>query len=133
MVSTDDYVQISNLLGQYCWRVDHGDSDGWAALFTKDGELAGVSPDPIRGVEALKQIPLTFHSGGGGQARHHLGGLWCEYGKDQNLIEARFYNLVCGWNPIGTLQAFASCQATIVKLEGEWKIRRNLIELFAPP
>ena len=49
-VSTDDYVSVSDFLGRYAWRVDAGDAEGWAALWTEDaGSGRDVHRKPIGG------------------------------------------------------------------------------------
>ena len=34
-----DRIEIEELLARYCHRVDHGDAEGWAALFTPDASF----------------------------------------------------------------------------------------------
>ena len=70
-VSTDDYVAISDHLARYCWLVDEGDEEGWIALFTEDGVFTGVTPEPVVGREALRQVVRAALVGGTGEQQHH--------------------------------------------------------------
>lgn len=125
-VSTDDYVSISDFFGRYCWRVDSGDEEGWAALWAEDGVFAGVMPEPVVGREALKAIPRGAFASSGGKLRHHVGSLNCDYdGADRDVVIARYYNLVTNWVNGG---AFTCNAASTVRLQrsGEgWLIERS--------
>jgi len=56
-ITTDDYVAIQNVLGEYQWHVDDGDSDGWADLWTEDGAFIGGATEPFVRREELKKVP----------------------------------------------------------------------------
>ena len=44
-------LDIADLFSRYCHRVDNGDSDGWAALFTADGVFEVPNAIRLEGVE----------------------------------------------------------------------------------
>ena len=53
-ISTDDYVAIQDLLGNYCWLVDEGDESGWTALWTEDGTFIGFGPQPPKSFNPMR-------------------------------------------------------------------------------
>ena len=125
-ISTDDYVAISDHLGRYCWLVDSGDEEGWAALWTEDGAFTGVTPEPVIGREALKTIPRFEKQAANGRMRHLIGSLHCDYiGGDRNTVRARYYNLVTNWVQGGAFTCMAVCDAVIVRSGEGWLVKRN--------
>ncbi len=129
-VSTDDYVSVSDFFGRYCWRVDEGDEEGWAALWAEDGVFAGVMPEPVVGREALKMIPRGAFAGSGGKLRHHVGSLNCDYegagdGDNRDVVIARYYNLVTNWMQGGAFTCFATSTARLLRNGDSWLIARS--------
>jgi hypothetical protein len=125
-VTTDDYVSISDFLGRYCWAVDEGDEEGWAALWTQDGVFAGVMPEPVVGREALKGVPRMAFAGGGGKMRHLVGSLHCDYaGEERGTVIGRYYNFVTNWLNGGAMNCFAISTVTLLRSGDSWLIERN--------
>lgn len=125
-VSTDDYVSVSDFLGRYCWLVDAGDEDGWAALWAEDGVFAGVMPEPVVGREALKGIPRGAFASSGGKLRHHVGSLNCDYdGTSRDVVIARYYNLVTNWMQGGAFTCLASSTVRLLRHGDSWLIERS--------
>ncbi len=125
-VSTDDYVSVSDFLGRYCWRVDEGDEEGWAALWTEDGVFAGVMPEPVVGREALKMIPRGAYASSGGKLRHHVGSLNCDYADgNKDVVIGRYYNLVTNWMQGGAFTCFASSTVRLLRNGDSWLIERS--------
>ena len=62
-VNVEDRMEVYEVCARYCWYVDEGDSEAWADLWTEDGVFAGVTPEPLRGREALKGVPPTSIAG----------------------------------------------------------------------
>ena len=125
-VTTDDYVSISDFFGRYCWTVDSGDEEGWAALWAEDGVFAGVMPEPVVGREALKAIPRNAFAGSGGKLRHLVGSLHCDYesgGKDVAI--ARYYNLVTNWVQGGGFTCLATSTVRLLRHGDGWLIARS--------
>jgi hypothetical protein len=133
-ISVEDWVDISNLLGRYQWLFDRGDGEAWATLFTEDGVFEGLGPTPFRGHEALKQIPPM-----GGYfrflARHMPGSIWMEYGEGQDEIFVHLYNLFSTWLPEEgpRFQQMADCTLHLARIDGEWKLKSNVIKGLLPP
>ena len=132
-VSTEDYVEISDGLGRYCWMLDNADADGWAGLWHKEGMLLGLGPQPIVGREALRHVPQKFGEYAG-RRRHLACNLFCDYGESRSEIDAKFYNFVSTWGDTGgEATLFAICEATFVHTEGKWLIGRNMLKLLGLP
>ena len=125
-VSTDDFVSISDFLGRYCWRVDQGDVEGWAALWAEDGVFAGVTPEPVVGREALKGIVRMSFAGSGGTIRHLVGSLNCDYeGAGKDVAIARYYNLVTNWAQGGAFTCLAASTVRLLRHGDSWLIARS--------
>src|SRR5689334_4330428 len=56
-VNIDDFVAISNLLGQYQWYVDERNCDGWASLFVENGVFESAFTGEYRGHSRLRLVP----------------------------------------------------------------------------
>jgi hypothetical protein len=128
-VSLQDWVDVNDLLARYCFFVDEGESDAWADLWTEDGVFAGVTRDPVRGREALKQVPKWAISGG---SRHKLVNLIIEYGETKDDIIVRGYNFVTGWLGGPRFGAMAVVRYHLVRKGGEWKIKSNQARMQLP-
>lgn len=125
-VSTDDYVSVSDFLGRYCWMVDEGDEEGWAALWTEDGHFEGATPEPVTGRDALKGVPRGVQENNNRRLRHMIGSLHCDYAEaDRDTIIARYYNLVTVWPGGGQLMCMAVCTVTMHRHGDSWRISRN--------
>jgi hypothetical protein len=129
-ISVEDYILIKNLLGTYQWRVDDGDSEGWASLFTEDGAFIGGLPDPYHGREQLKKIPEMVRSTFQDKMRHLSGNYSIEYGKTKDEAHARYYSLVTTWLKDQGPQFFqlSLCNVHLVRISGEWKIKSNNVK-----
>jgi len=126
-VSTDDYASISDFIGRYCWRVDEGDEEGWAALWTEDGHFEGATPHPCIGHDALKTVPRGVQAAQG-RMRHMPGGLHCDYAEGtRDTVIARYYNLVTSWPAGGQFLCLAVCTATLQRQGQSWLMRRNMV------
>ena len=128
-VSIEDHVAISDLWGRYCWLIDEGRADEWVALWTEDGVFADFGPNPMVGSEALKSMSIGF-AASGGKSRHMAGNLHCDYGENENIVIARFYNLVTDWAKGGSFKLMGICQATLVRDGHGWKIKRNDVRML---
>jgi SnoaL-like domain len=123
-VRADDYVAISDLIGQYCWHVDRGEEDEWAGLWTEAGVFAGPMSDDVIGRDALKLIPRNVKLNPSGSMRHLSGSLSCTYISD-DVVQARYYNLVTVWSDDkGELMVMTESVATVVRCEDRWLFQR---------
>ncbi|HEY3694601.1 nuclear transport factor 2 family protein [Phenylobacterium sp.] len=130
-VSTDDYVSIADHFGRYCFHIDSGEADEWAAMFTEDGVFAGpATPQPLAGREALKGFAEATWTAFKGQVRHTAGNLNCVYGASRDEVKAKLYNYVTAWME-GRGPVMAVCDITLVRAGDGWLIRRNAYDLLA--
>ena len=125
-VSSEDYVAIADHLARYCWAVDEGDEEGWIALWAEDGVFTGVTPEPVVGHEALRQIVRMNQASGPGRTRHIVANLACDYQDDRDRVLARYYNFVTNWAAGARMQVMAMSQVLLERgADGGWLIRRN--------
>lgn len=131
-VSTDDYVAVADHIARYCWKVDGGDGDGWAALWTEDGVFTGISPEPIVGRTALREVPLGGQTKFGDAMCHKAMNIFCDYAGDNDTIHAHLYNHVTTWltGEPGKPYVMARCRMTLVRSGKGWLIRSNEAHLL---
>lgn len=129
-VTSVDRCEVADVLARYCFFVDEGKVDEWVSLWTDDGVFAGVTPDPIRGREALKQVPRWSLSGG---SRHKLVNLFMDYGETPNEIVAQCYNFITNWLNGGAIGAVAVAKYSLIRREDTWKIKSNQVRMLVPP
>jgi SnoaL-like domain len=134
-LTTDDWVSISDFMGEYCWRVDEGDGDGWAALFTPDGVFSGAFPEPLVGPAQLRMVPINaYKDGNQGMMRHLVANLTCRYGETRDVVHAKLYNYVSMWGGVpgaGNL-VMALCRVTFVRSGDSWLIKENAAKILTP-
>lgn len=119
-VSVEDTISAFDVLARYCWYVDEGDGEAWAALWTPDGVFAGATPEPIRGHEALKKIPETSLRAG---ARHKHANLFADYGESADDLIVRGYNLVTSWLNDPKMTSIGVARYHLVRRGDTWKIK----------
>jgi 3-phenylpropionate/cinnamic acid dioxygenase small subunit len=128
-VTVEDRLEAFDVLARYCFFCDEGDSQAWVDLWTEDGVFAGVAPEPIRGREALWQVPITSLSGG---SRHKLVNLICEYGDTPDDMIVRGYNFVTSWIDGANFACNAVVRYHLVRRGDTWKIKSNRVRLQVP-
>jgi hypothetical protein len=129
-VTTDDYVQISDHMGRYCWAVDEGDEEGWVALWTQDGVFTGIRPEPVVGREALKDVPRDEKQQANGRMRHLIGNLVCDYHGSRDTVLAQYYNVVTLFADGGRFVCMALSKVILVRSGDGWLIKRNDSTVF---
>lgn len=128
-VSLQDWVDTYDLLARYCYFVDEGECEAWVDLWTEDGVFAGVMPEPVRGREALKQVPIWSISGG---SRHKLVNLIIEYGESKDEITVRCYNFITAWLGDAKIGGMAVARYQLVRTGDGWKIKSNQVRMQTP-
>jgi hypothetical protein len=130
MISTDNWVEICDLLGRYCWAVDEADAAGFTSCWTEDGELTGAGPEPLKGHTALAGMANGMRGQG---MRHLYSNLTCDYvGGDREKVRAKFYNYVSLYGEAAGVLGMALCDALIVRQGGEWKVKTNHLNILMP-
>ena len=133
-VTVEDYVATMNLIGEYQWLVDSGDSEGWANMWTEDGTYSGGTAETFVGREELKKIPAWVKDGWQGKMRHLTGSHHVTYGADTDEVIVKHYTVVTTWNSEPPkLFAFSLSKVVFVRRDGEWKIKSKTAEPLAPP
>ena len=134
-LTPEDYVSVQQFWSDYCWAIDEGRSEEWAALWTEDGTFTGVAPEPLVGYESLLGFAKgVYSSNGNGNIRHMAGNLACEYGDSRDCVTARFYNYVTLWGglPGAGSYVMALCEAVLLRSADGWKLRSNTVRPLAP-
>jgi len=124
-ISTDDYVSISDCIGRYFWVVDDGDIEAWVALWTEDGVMVGLTPEPLVGHDQIRIIPERAYAPGHNETRHMLANLHCDYGETRDVVRARYYTYISDWSLGGAPRLIALSDATLVRTGEGWKMKRN--------
>jgi hypothetical protein len=128
-VSLEDRAEVSDVLARYCFFVDEGEADAWADLWTEDGVFAGVSPEPIIGREALKNVPVWSQMGG---CRHKMANVIMEYGDSDDQIIVRCYNFVTSWLTDATINSLAVAKYDLRRSGDTFKIKSNAVRMQMP-
>ncbi|HEX7588042.1 MAG TPA: nuclear transport factor 2 family protein [Anaerolineae bacterium] len=128
-VRTDDIYAIHDLLAQYCWFFDDGDADGYASLWTGEGELTGFG-EPVRGMAALTKMLSDTYAGSQGKLRHILANVTQQYGKDENTATAKGYNMVVRWASGGTLMCNVKETFELQRTAEGWRITRVNLDMM---
>jgi len=119
---TSARVEIAELFARYCHSVDHGDADGWTALFTADGSFEVVGVMRFVGHEQLRAMPGIVTEHGGGKWRHQITNIVTEMAQDADIAQVQAYGLVTDWNDGGKPSSFTDYAVTLRRDAGLWKI-----------
>lgn len=65
---TEDRDAIRDLYARYCYYIDSGHAEEWAATFTKDADFFTGIGDPLVGQEALRTFASSIPAG----TLHHM-------------------------------------------------------------
>jgi SnoaL-like domain len=128
-VRAEDYDAIQDLLARYCWHFDEGDADGYASLWTGEGELAGFG-DPIRGLPALRKVVEGNYAEWKGKLRHVLTNVTANYGPDQNSATAKGYNVVIRWESGGHLVFNVKETFELRRTGAGWRLTRVHLDIM---
>lgn len=128
-VKAEDFNAIQDLLARYCWLFDEGDADGYASLWTGEGELAGFG-DPIRGLPALRKVVEGSYAESKGRLRHLLTNLTVSYGADRDSVTAKGYNVVTRWDSGGTLVFNVKETFELARTDAGWRLKRVHLDIM---
>lgn len=119
--------EIQNLLERYCWTIDHGLLDEWAACFTVDGVLQ-IRDTELRGRTALRaemgeRIRSRF------RFLRHLPHLASISVTDSTHASARSYFELRGADTAGReLEALGANSDELVRTAEGWLLSRRTVE-----
>jgi hypothetical protein len=128
-LSPEDFFALNDLLARYCWCFDSGDADGYASLWTGEGELTGFG-DPVRGTDALRKLLQDSYASSQGKLRHLLMSVTLHRGADGNSATAKGYNLVTRWNSDGSLIFNVEETFELRRTAEGWRLLRVHLELM---
>ncbi len=128
-VSIEDQLAIRDLLARYCWLIDDGKGDEWAALWTENGSFTGI-PDPLEGRNALRQMPGGFHGISQGKLRHHMNNVLIQAGAHRDEAMVKAYSMVSDWRDGGKLLTFAKVNFVLSRRGADWKIQSLHADMF---
>jgi uncharacterized protein (TIGR02246 family) len=136
-LSVEARQDIADLLSRYCHRVDSGDAEAWAALFTDDGVFEVPGAIRLEGTAQLRSMPAIVVEQGGGKWRHQVTNIVAEAGDARDTAKVSAYGVLSDWHgKSGALISFSDYRLTLRQIEGVWRIQSltavQAIEL-APP
>jgi uncharacterized protein (TIGR02246 family) len=117
--------EIRDLYARYCLYIDTGTPDEWAALFTTDGEFAGVG-DPLVGSEALRSFAADTRAGGAGM-HHVVSNVAVDVEGDEAAGTASVVIFIGGAPAI-----VGRYQDNLRREDGRWKFARRYFTADAP-
>jgi len=125
-ITGDDRIAIAELFASYCHRVDHGDTEGWTALFAPGAvfEVAGVMR--LEGHDQVGTMPGIVAAQGGGKWRHQITNIKVDPGESDDVALVAAYGLVTDWGNAGQPMTFSDYAITLDRVDGTWRIRTLL-------
>ena len=128
-LSTEDRLQIAEIVARYCWAIDQRRWDGFADLFTDDcrldfGDVMGV----FEGRAGIERF-TTVMTGLDLFMRHYGTNLIVE-GDGREAVARSYVLAITGTGP-ARAQATGRYEDRLVKADGRWRIRerRAVIEM----
>ena len=127
-MDAQDHFEIHNLYAAYCHRMDSGDFDGWARLFTPDGlwervEADGTVAFSVEGHAAIAEFAREdFAARGSGMARHWMGNIMLE-GEPPRVLGRTYGFLIQSIDGDITWMAHGNFTDDLVKLPEGWRIK----------
>jgi ketosteroid isomerase-like protein len=115
-------LDIADVLGRYCHRVDANDADGWTALFTEDGVFEVPGAIKLQGTAQLRAMPGVVAEQGGGKWRHLMMNIVAERGDTPDTARVRASGVLTDWRKGGALAGFTDYQITMRRIGADWKI-----------
>lgn len=130
-----DRIAINDLYGRYARRIDCGDAEGWASLFTWDGVLRveGVAGEPpllvVEGAGDLVEFARADFAANGGRLRHWTSGIAVDGGSE--TATGSCYGMVVGLTD-GKLRVadHGDFSDRLVKVGDEWLFASRSISLL---
>jgi uncharacterized protein (TIGR02246 family) len=123
---SEDRDAIRDLYARYCFHIDTGTAEQWAALFTPQGEFGGVG-DPVIGTEAL----TAFASGSlaSGMNTHHLVTNEVIDVQGDSATGSASLALYMSGSPA----LIGRYQDSLERVDGQWRFASRLFVADSPP
>jgi SnoaL-like domain len=141
-LSAIDYFEIQQLYSRYCFAIDLGDIEGFAACFTEDGAfqvlgLPAGAPAAGRtiGHDALKVMDRNLYEGLQGHSRHWVSPTAMVIEGDEHEVKAKAYLTVfrVGSAPAAGVILTAIYWDTIRNVDGHWLFSERLVQSDPQP
>jgi hypothetical protein len=137
--SVEDTLLIHDLVARYSWALDTGDTDSYVRLYAPDGVVLETRPEGVRearGRDAIRELVLRFHSDIAFPGRQHRSSQLVilpdpEGRADRWLVRAYVLTTEMKGGHEPTLFWCGHTSDVVVKLEGEWFIKRREINPWA--
>ncbi|MDB5671396.1 MAG: snoaL-like domain protein [Alphaproteobacteria bacterium] len=135
--STDDKVQIQELVARYAWSFDTGDVEGFVGCFAKDATLCEDVFDEVDQWEGLDQIRsmaehFFAHPGFPGR-QHHASQLLIEGSTERCRVRA-FCFVIEPRPDQPCLVVFSGYYDDVaVKVDGQWLFQERVIRHWSGP
>lgn len=100
-------LDVLELFSLYCHRVDHGEGEAWAALFTEDGVFQAGDDIGLQGRAQLVSMPSVVQQHGGGKWRHQVTSVAIAPLDDPGRLKVTAYGIVTDWSDGGRLVTFS--------------------------
>jgi hypothetical protein len=97
LVSAADYVELSRLVNEIAWRIDHGRADTVWQLFTPAGTLDS-SGDPLVGQDEIRRWGEE-RSQSSAKTRHICSGMRFEYNGPDKAVGSTLLTVFIGEEP----------------------------------
>ena len=125
-----DHLAIAELKNRYCHRIDSGDYEGWASLFTEDGVFdAG---EAFRGYDELLSFAADVFDEQYAQTAHIVATPVIEV--DGDSASGQFYLYFLTEAPDGTVSWRQSrYEDEFERVDGEWRISSVTIDRGISP
>lgn len=116
-LSTEDRVEILDLIARYNQSVDAGDGEGFAACWVDDGLFEG-STQTARGQEELRAIPATLRAQNP-HTRHWNNNIVIDGTGDEARTSVYVLVLDVGGSP--SIRSSGVYRDTLRRVDGAWK------------
>jgi 3-phenylpropionate/cinnamic acid dioxygenase small subunit len=127
----DDTEQIRALVCAYAERLDAGDLDGVAALFTHGRFRSVQRSAPLVGRDAVRSVyePVRLYDDGTPRTKHVLGDIEVQHGPERDEATARCTFVVMQAAPGGPLQAVLSGRYhdRFARLDDAWSFAERVV------
>lgn len=122
----EDYLAITQLKHEYCYRIDDQDYDGWVDLFTEDGTFGIAGVETFEGRTEVRRFAETVFDDEYAYTAHIVTNPRIEVDGDEASGRWYLYLPFTGTDgDVGWMQS--RYEDTYRKVEGEWKVAAAIV------